>query len=237
MIALALTAALALGATTPNPFLAEAKAQYAALDFERCLERLDQASKKWTSTPRELFEIEVYQGLARFNLGQVDQAREHFRVAQRIDAAGELPAYTSPKAIDLWLEVKQSLVEPPPAFPDTDLPPLDTPKKTELTPTPKDAAPLDPRPRIEWKRHAGPIALAIVAAAALAVGLGLGVHAKGLERQANAALYESDFFSLGNAARGNAVGANVSFGVAAAAAISAGILWWVQPAPAPPKDR
>ncbi|MCC6333011.1 MAG: hypothetical protein IT380_03365 [Myxococcales bacterium] len=228
MISLALT--LALSAATPNPYLAEAKALYGSLDFERCLERLEQASKKWTSAPKELFEIEVYSGLARFNLGQVKEATEHFRVAQRIDAAGELPPYSSPKAIDLWLEVKQSLVEPPPPFPDSDLPSDDTPRRPELTPTPRAEAPA-PWPTIEWKRHAVPIALSVVAVAALAVGIGLGVSAKHLEAQANAAYYESDFLSLGNAARANATGANISYGLAAVAAVSAGILWWVQLTP------
>lgn len=233
MIALALAVSLSLGADAPNPFLAEAKTLYESLDFERCLARLDQASKKWTSTPKELFEIEVYSGLARFNLGQEPQAREHFRVAQRIDPAGELPPYSSPKAVDLWLEVKQSLVPKPPPFPDADLPD-DAPRRTDLKPTPTPApAPLTATPRLEWRRHAAPVALSIVAAAGLAAGIGLGVHAKSLEGQANAAYYESDFRSLGNAARANAIGADVAYGVAIAAAVTAGILWWVETAPAP----
>lgn len=232
MIALALTLSVALAADTPNPFLAEAKALYASLDFERCLERLDHASKKWTSTPKELFEIEVYSGLVRFNLGQTKQAQEHFRVAQRIDPAGELPPYTSPKAIDLWLEMKKSLQAPPPPFPDSDLPD-DTPRRTDLTPAPTPE-PIASGPRIEWKRHAAPIALSVVAAAGLAAGIGLGVHAKQLEAQANAAFYESDFRSLGGAAQANAIGANVAYGVAIAAALSAGVLWWVQDTPAAP---
>jgi tetratricopeptide (TPR) repeat protein len=230
VIALALS--LALAASTPNPYLAEAKTLYGALDFERCLERLDQASKKWTSTPKELFEIEVYGGLAHFNLGQVKQATEHFRVAQRIDPAGELPPYSSPKAIDLWVEVKQSLVEPPPPFPDSDLPD-DAPKKTELTPPPKVEEP-SPLAAVQWKRHAAPIALSIVSVAALAIGIGLGISAKSLEAQANAAAYESDFVRIGSSASANAFGANVAYGVAAASAIAAGILWWTQSPPAEP---
>ncbi|MEW5740178.1 MAG: tetratricopeptide repeat protein [Myxococcota bacterium] len=234
MIALALS--LALSAASPNPFLAEAKTLYTALDFERCLERLEQASKKWTSTPKELFEIEVYSGLARFNLGQVKQAAEHFRVAQRIDPAGELPPYSSPKAVDLWLEVKQSLVEPPPPFPDSDLPADDTPRRTDLKPPVKDE-PVSPRPAVEWRRHAAPVALTVVAAAAFAVAIGLGASARSFEARANAAYYESDFVSLGNAARANATGANVSWALAAVAALTAGVLWWVDFNPAPSPSR
>jgi hypothetical protein len=227
---LALVVSLTLGAGAPNPFLAEAKALYESLDFERCLERLEQASKQWTSTPKELFEIEVYSGLVRLNLGQVAQAREHFRVAQRIDPAGELPPYSSPKAVDVWLEVKQSLVPKPPPFPDRDLPD-DAPRRADLKPAPAPE-PLTAAPRSEWRRHAAPVALSIVAAAALAAGIGLGAHAKSLEAQANAAYYESDFRSLGNAARANAVGANVAFGVSVAAALTAAMLWWRGTAPA-----
>lgn len=232
MTALALALALTLGADAPNPFLAEAKTLYEALDFERCLARLDQASKKWASTPKELFEIEVYSGLARFNLGQASQAREHFRVAQRIDPAGELPPYSSPKAIDVWLEVKQSLQPKPPPFPDGDLPD-DAPRRTDLKPT-KAPEPLAATPSIAWRRHAAPVALSIVAAAGLAAGIGLGVQARQLEAQANAAAYESDFRSLGNAAQAHAVGADVAYGVAIAAAVTAAVLWWVDPNPADP---
>jgi hypothetical protein len=227
VIALALS--LALAASTPNPYLEEAKALYGALDFERCLERLSLASKKWSSTPKEQFEIEVYAGLARFNLGQVPKATQHFRVAQRIDPEGELPAYSSPKAVDLWNQVKQSLDESTTPFAETDLP-EDAPKKAELTPPPKveEPSPLAP---VQWKRHAAPLALSVVSFAALAVGIGLGISAKSLEAQANAATWESDFVRIGNSASANAFGANVAYGVAAASAIAAGILWWTQSKP------
>jgi len=218
--------ALALAAAAPNPYLAEAKSLYDALDFERCLARLELASKKWTSTPKELFEIEVYSGLARLNLGQGKKATRHFRLAQRIDPAGELPPYTSPKAVDLWLEVKKSLDEPTGTFTDTDLP-EDAPTKPELTPPLKVEEP-SPLATVDWKRHAAPLALSAAAVVALAVGIGLGVSAKSLEAQANAAAYESDFVRLGNQASANAFGANVAYGVAAACAIAAGVLWFTQ---------
>ncbi len=232
MTALALALSLSLAADAPNPFLAEAKALYAALDFERCLERLDQAAKQWTSTPRELFEIEVFTGLTHLNLGQTARAREHFRVAQRIDPAGALPPYSSPKAVDLWLDVKRSLAPKPPPFPDSDLPD-DAPRRAELQPQ-LPASPLAPAPPIAWRRHAAPAALSLLAAAGLAVGVGLGVRAKQLEGQANTAAFEADFRRLGGAAQAHAAGANVAFGVAAASAVTAGLLWWLLPEPAAP---
>ena len=73
------------------------------------MERLKQASTQWKSTPEELREIELHAGLCKFNLGQKKQAAEHFRTALRIDEGAELPPYTSPKAVDLFLEVKKAL--------------------------------------------------------------------------------------------------------------------------------
>ena len=56
------------------------------------------------------------------------------------------------------------------------------------------------------------------------MGVGLGANAKGLESRANQAQFESDFRSLGSQARANATAANVTYGVAAAAAVGA-VVW------------
>lgn len=220
----ALALALTLGAG-PNPFLAEAKSLYSSLDFEKCIARLAQASSQWKSTSEELRDIELYAGLCHFNLGHEREAAQRFRVALRIDETTELPEYTTPRAVELFMQVKESLREKPAPFPDSDLPPDDTPKNVTLTPKPKPEVPLvAPFP---WKKRAAPIALGVVALAAIATGIGLGLHAKGLEGQANAARFESDFVALGNAARANATGANIAYGVGGAAAIGAAVTWWL----------
>jgi hypothetical protein len=114
-----------------NPFLMQAREQYQALDFERCLARLQQAATQWKSTPAELRDIEVYGGLCTFSLGRTADAKDHFRTALRIDEATELPPYTSPKAVDLFLAVKLALRAPPEPLPDVDLPP-DAPRRATL---------------------------------------------------------------------------------------------------------
>ena len=203
MIGLAL--ALVLGG---NPFLDQAREDYASLYFEKCVQRLDQAAEWKGSTTAEQRDIELYAGLCHLNLSHRRDAAEHFKLALRIDEGADLPPYSSPKAVELFLRVKRALREPPKPLPDDD-----SPFDTELTPKPK-VDPLPPGPPPPWKRNAGPIALGVIAMAAIAAGVGLGLHAKALESQANAARFESDFVSYGNAARDSAVAANVSYGVA-----------------------
>lgn len=203
MTALVLT--LVLGA---NPFLEQARDHYVALDFEQCVKRIDQATAWKGSTIDEQRDIELYAGLCHLNLSQRREAAEHFRIALRIDGSADLPPYSSPKAVELFLRVKKVMQEPPSPLPDDD-----SPFATELTPKPKPD-PLPPPPPPAWKKQAGPIALGVIAAAALGTGIGLGLHAKGLESQANAARYDTEFVALGSAAKDSAIAANVSYGVA-----------------------
>jgi hypothetical protein len=219
MSALLLSLVLAAGG---NPFLQEAKVHLQALAFERCLERLAQASTQWKSTPDELREIELTLGLCHFNLGHRKLAAEHFRTALRIDEASDLPPYTSPKAVDLFLAVKKALRAPTEPMPDEDLP-ADAPVERSLVPRPPPTpltAPLDP-----WPRRVAPLTLTGVTLVAAGTAIGLGVSASAQAAKANSSQYESDFVTLGAAARGTATGANVAWGVAGAAAVSAVITW------------
>jgi len=261
----------------PNPFLAQAKELYQKLEFEKCLQRLGQAPQ-WRSSPTELLEIELFAGMCSYNLNQLPQAEERFRLALRISPAAELPPYTSPKLMDFFRRIKKSMPKPPPqkeerpeknekaekpdrpekspppekaeppkvaaveAAPEVlESPPVDAPKadlpraepKPELgrdpalEPVPEKPAGRAPEVTAEptfLQRHAGPLALGGVAVVAVAVGVGLGANAKSLEAKANAAQYDSDFHSFANAARANSTGANVSYGLAAAALVGA-VVW------------
>jgi hypothetical protein len=101
----------------PNPFLAQAKELYQKLDFEKCLARLAQAPQ-WRSSPKELLEIELYGGMCAYNLNQLPQAEEHFRLALRIAPTAELPPYTSPKLVDFFRRIQRSMPRPPREKPD-----------------------------------------------------------------------------------------------------------------------
>ena len=61
----------------------------------------------------------------------------------------------------------------------------------------------------------------LAAGAAFAVGLGLGVNARNLSLQANEARFDAEFHDKGAAARANATGANVAYGLAATTLVGA----------------
>ena len=227
-----MTLLLALVLTVgPNPFLAEALEHEGNLDFERCVERLKQASTQWKSTPDELREIELHAGLCKFNLGKKKPAAEHFRTALRIDEGAELPPYTSPKAVEFFFEVKRSLRAAPPPMPENDFPdadlPRDAPKKTKLEPAPRADSPLGP----VLVKRALPISLGVVTVASFVTGLALGLRAQNAAVDANAAAYESDFFRLGDVARSLAIGSTIAWIVSGLAAIGTGVGWWATSEP------
>lgn len=222
----------------PNPFLAEALEHERNLDFERCVERLKQASTQWKSTPEELREIELHAGLCKFNLGQKKQAAEHFRTALRIDEGAELPPYTSPKAVEFFLEVKKALQAPPPPFPEKDLqdPDLqgDKPTKPKLEPRPPEVeSPIGPF----IVKRAAPLSLGVVTLASFVTAIALGSRAQALALEANAAHFESDFYRLGDSARGFAVGSTISWIISGLAAIGTGVTWWVTELPPSPRGE
>jgi len=219
----ALVVSVLLGAQA-NPFLAQAKELYESLDFEKCVSRLEQATSQWQSSKDELREIEVYSGLCQFNLGKTKTAAEHFRTALRIDEATDLPQYSSPKAVDLFLKVKRSLQAPPEPFPEDDFPP-DAPKKPKLEPKEPKARPSEPG---IFEKHPAPTALGIGAGVALAVGVGLGVNARNLSIQANEARTDQLFGEKAGAARANATGANVAYVLAAGAAVAAVVAYLLE---------
>jgi hypothetical protein len=231
-----MSALLSLVLAASNPFLAEALEHERNLDFEKCVQRLKQASTQWKSSTGELRDIELHLGLCQFNLGDKAGATEHFRVALRIDESTELPPYTSPKAVELFLAAKKSLQPAPPPMPDEDLPddrPLKDPPKKNLSLSQQVTAPSPIGSFLT--RRAAPLSLGVVTLASAITGIALGLRAQDLATQANASRFEADFFALGAQARGFATGATISWIVAAASAIGAVITWWVtgEPLPSP----
>ena len=224
---------LVLLAAGGNPFLAQALEHEQNLEYEKCVERLKQAATQWKSTPDELREIELHAGLCTFNLGRKKEAIEHFRTALRIDEGTELPPYTSPKAVELFYEVKKSLRAPPPPLPEGDRPDpdllSDAPTKPKLVPTqtPVQVSPIG----VSITRRAVPLSLGVATLAAVVTAVALGVNAQARAVDANQALFESDFVRLGEQARGLATGATISWLLSGLFAVGTGVSWWVTSEP------
>lgn len=114
------------------------------------------------------------------------------------------------------------LVElPPTSRPDQRLKP-DEPRAPAIVPLGKSGPP-PPRGRELTYLFTG------TAIAAAGVGLVLGVNARTLESRANAAYFAQDGLELGEKARSTALAANISYGVALAAASTAIIFLLAQP--------
>ena len=225
-----LSAGTAAAQTGPDPYLQQARVYYQGMEFEKCIARLEQAAR-WKNTPQELVEIELYNGLCKYNLGKSRDAEDHFQVALQLDREAKLPPYTSPKIEALYKKVKDRLPKPPPEKAEVakaeEPKAQDAPVKTDLLPRPeeKPSSQVDFTEAAPKKSYAVPLALGGAAVVAAGVGGYLGMRAKQLETSANAAHFESDAIAQGNQAKQNALFANVGFGVAGAAATAALLTW------------
>lgn len=202
---------LIAAATPPNPYLSEARVNFQAQDFTRCLKRLEQAAS-WKSTHPEEAEVALYRGLCRFGTGEEAQASGDFEHALRIDPAVALPAWTSPRIQTAFEQARArvGLTASPPAS-----------AVAATQPPPGVVTPTEPPRRL----GKAPFLVSLgVGVAALGLAIGLGVHARALETSSFSARFESDARAAALGARDFATGANASFGLAAAAAIAAGVL-------------
>ena len=237
--ALILAAFVAQAANKPNPYLSQAKVFYQGLEYEKCLARLEQATK-WTSEPAEEVEVQLYSGLCNFNIGNLDEAKRKFDLALKLDPALQLPPYTSPRIADIFelsrariaarskpvekVAEKAPMIEEKKAEPTQVAVATDAPKQVELTPAPRqDNSELITA--AEGPSLTVPLVFGGTAALAAGAGAFFGLSAKSAEAEANdvtgAGRFESDAFAATNRAQSNAMLANVAFAVAGAAVIGA----------------
>lgn len=210
----ALTLALFLHAVpepAPNPYLAEARVFYIALEYERCLQRLEQA-RSWVSAQRERVELELYFGLCSYGVGDDAQGLHHFRLALALEPSATLPPGVSPKIAHVFQE-----------------------EAARARPGPRVTVERPPRPPASGRSTRSVVVSAVLlglGAASGGTGIYFGVQAKALESSANGAGYFSDADRQARAAHLDAVLANVFFGLAAAAALAA-VLVFLSPGAAP----
>jgi len=220
LAALAFTSLLwalpALAQQVPNPYLAQARVFYQGLEYERCLQRLEQAAQR-ESPLAEQAEIALYAGLCNAQLGNLERTESHFARALELDRTIALPPYTSPKISAVFEAVAAKLPQPSTVAPE----------KRVLTPA-TGLPPEYPGLALEARRERSYVAPLAFGGAALLAGGAVtyfGLQAQRLEGQANAAHFESDAYRLGNDARQSAVLANIGLGVAAAAVSGAVVTW------------
>ncbi len=218
-----------------SPELKAAKAHYQDLDFEKCLKKLAQASKARHSRADEI-EIELYSGLCAFNLGDKGAAERHFRAALELEPTTELPAYTSPKIVELFRGIQRRVERAKPPLPEpAPERTVEAPARTEPLVEPEPEQPAPETLAVERRRFAPeapaasrpapvlPIVLAGLAVAAAGTGTYFGLQARDQAERANGAFFESDAIAHGERAQRNALIANVSFGVAAIGGVSAAL--------------
>lgn len=240
-------AAPAWAAQKPNPFLVQAKVHYQGLEFEKCLKRLDQATRWKNSTRAEQVEIELYSGLCGFSLGNEEEARKSFSMALELDPKVELPPYSSPRLVTFFDSLKQSapVAEPnepvaaaepaPPAPPPQPASPVvpapDEPRKVELKPTAPPQQPVltETAPAPQPKKLVLPVLLSGTSVAAAAGAIYFGTQARSEEKRANDpnTFYE-DAQASQQAARRDSHVANAAFAVAATAAVAAVLTYVLQ---------
>lgn len=138
------------------------------------------------------------------------------------------------RATEMTINLREARndVPPPPPPPVVDVPKKEEPKTAALTPEPKkDEPPVITAPKPEpkkkgrvWTWVAGGVA---VAGAGAATGLGLAANGASAEMLASQHT-QAETQALHDKAQGLSTGANVAWGVAAAAAVTAVVLFFVE---------
>ena len=240
-LALLLLAAEPAPSDPDDPFLAQAKVFAQGQEFEKCLKRLDSTNRKSVSNQR-LAEIDLYTGLCQIGLGNEKAALSAWEVGLRLDPTLKLPPLQSPKVKEAFEKLRAQLPQAPKkeeVVKKDDTLKSDRPLAGACT---NDAQcsvlelciaghcqPPPPQvPVVEQEKHlAAPLVVAGVGVVAAGVGVGLGVLAQSSTTQAKNAQYASDAQKFNDQAKNQALGANISYGVAGAALVAAVITYFV----------
>ena len=221
-----LVAGISLALTSPagargNPHFKRGVKLLDQAEDEQALEAFRQALK-WpgTRSKRNRARIHVYIGITQLNLTNEEEARKHFGIAFRLDPRARLPDGLSPKIEQIAGEVRAQQGSTPAAPPPVVPPPA--PVTSPVTPVVTRRAVSSP-----WTYWPAWTALgAAVAAGGTGLALGL-ISRKRADEASDLGLPTSLAQSKHDTASNMALTANVLFGVAGAAAITAGVLFYV----------
>jgi hypothetical protein len=182
------------------------------------------------TTKSELASIHLYLGIAHFNLLQNKLVRTHLLKAMTLDSRIRLPANLPPRLQELFDELRRQALPPDEPAPPPPVP--ERPMAVATAPPPRPAsgpalAPADlppPRPPTNWPAW---VAAGVGAAAAVA-----GIVLAGLTVAENNQVDDKSLTSRAadehsDAASARALGANICFGIAGAAAVTSGVLFYL----------
>lgn len=229
--------------------LKEAASLYEELEYEQALDALTRA-RALAKTDDERTQVSLYEGIVLADLGQRPRSLAAFREALSLKLEVQLPVKVSPKvardfeAVRSEVRTERAVLarakpitsQPPPATTDRPTRPADEVPGLIATPMPEAPEPgpagdlgatsLEEKP----SRRIRPLPVALLGAGVLAGGVGsyFGLQSKGNiqdAREASAADGQVAAAHL-DEARGQALAANILFGVAVTAAAGAVITWF-----------
>jgi hypothetical protein len=194
-----------------NPYLTQAKLLYQSAEFEKCLQKIDQA-RRLRDPGKDLADVELYEGLCHFNLDREAEARSHFEKALIANPALQAPAFSSPK-ITAALEESRAK-----------LPQIPSEKSNDLVPSqPASANEWEPG-RGKWLQYARPASATLTVLAAIGATVA-GISAARNEQFANRAAFTSDAAMYVDRSRRAAELSNIAWGATAVSAAIAAFCW------------
>jgi hypothetical protein len=244
MRAVLLTAGLLLCWTTqvsarPNPYLEKGIRLLGDMEDQRALGELQRALSVPGLTKKEKARIHLYLGIAHFNLMRTEAAKKSFLRAVELDPEAQLPEMTSPKIRVFFAKLRRRPTgEANPAAEVTSPglnelgqaphAPASGPAVAASAGTSDRGVPLEPgvRRRINWPAWVT-LGVGVLAAGG---GLTFALLCRSKNEEATSAIDRTAWpqaEAASDAASSYALGANVSFGIAGAAAIASGVLFYL----------
>ncbi|WP_426750788.1 tetratricopeptide repeat protein [Myxococcus sp. Y35] len=220
---------------------------YEELEYEQALIAIGKA-KALASTGDERAEASVYEGIILADLGKRPQSLKAFHNALSLRPDARLPVKVSPKVERDFESVRSKVQSESLAIlaPEAnqsmgsgagDRPLLTPEQHATVTPTstpssePAHLAGLPDASRVDEKAgfRVRPLPMALLGAGVLAGGLGsyFGLRSRSSIQSARDAIYVTEKSRHLDSAQGQALGANILFGIAATAAAGAVITWFL----------
>jgi tetratricopeptide (TPR) repeat protein len=199
-----------------SPELEEGLRLLRDMEDARALEAFGRALERAGADERLKARIYLNMGIAHGNLLKRQAATEAFVKALRADPSITLPPRTSPKIEALFRRARQEVQQPAPPTGEETKPPTAAP------------APPPPRRPSFLRRHLPAIAVMGVAGGTLVTGIVLGALSRSAaDRAADIKLTYDEATGYHDKATRRALGANITFGIAGAAAVASGVLFYL----------